>query len=372
MNLIKKLQIVFCGLLISAASYGFNPEFDTMVIFGDSLSDNGNLYRYFLHFLPVSPPYHEGHFSNGPLWAEYVYQNYFPSDYTIGFQNYAVGGAGAVLSYKENLPFTLTVELDDYFYWNTYGHKETSLYSIWIGANNYINGPTNVEPLTDGVVDAIGNVTERLIGRGGNKFLIINLPDLAKLPQSKKMSDPSLLTRLTLAHNQKLQQRVEALRNQYPDVLFLYFDAYTFFNESSAHPADYNITNIEDPCYMGSYSGWLTALLPSRAALHDFLKQQNPSMNDTQWSIIESNPVLHEAAETAYVYSRLPEAAKEEPLSCDSYLFWDHVHPTTVVHRLIAEQVSKLIEEAGLKPGWPESISKKVSNGRDKQITKKA
>lgn len=104
MNLIKKLQIIFCGLLISAVSYGFSPVFDTMVIFGDSLSDNGNLYRYFLHFLPVSPPYHEGHFSNGPLWAEYVYQNYFPSDYTIGFQNYAVGEPGRYYPIKKTCP----------------------------------------------------------------------------------------------------------------------------------------------------------------------------------------------------------------------------------------------------------------------------
>ncbi|KTC68727.1 lysophospholipase A [Legionella birminghamensis] len=371
MKLINRLRVLLCTMLISLSAYGFNPAFDTMVIFGDSLSDNGNLYRYFLHFLPVSPPYYEGHFSNGPLWAEYLYQNYFPSDYSIGFQNYAVGGAGAVLSYKENLPFTLSVELNDYLYWNTYGHKDTSLYTIWIGANNYVNGPSNVEALTDSVVDAIGNAAERLIGKGGNKFLIINLPDLAKLPQSKKISDPSLLTRLTLAHNQKLQQRVDSLRNQYPDALFLYFDAYSFFNESITHPADYGIHNIEDPCYLGSYSGWLTALTPSRNTLYTYLKQQNPGLSEAQWSIIQANPALHEAAETAYIYSKLPQAAKDEALYCDNYLFWDHVHPTTVVHRLIAEQISKLIEEAGLEANWPESISQKVSNGRDKQITEK-
>ncbi|CEG55512.1 Phosphatidylcholine-sterol acyltransferase (fragment) [Legionella fallonii LLAP-10] len=118
-----------------------------MVIFGDSISDTGNLYRFMWNKLPISPPYYQGRFSNGPLWIEQLYSSYSPQDYVDGFQNYAVGGTGAVFSYKQNLPFTFGREVSDYLYWNTYGKKATTLYTIWIGANNYLNGPTNIESI---------------------------------------------------------------------------------------------------------------------------------------------------------------------------------------------------------------------------------
>lgn len=350
-------KILLLGLLlikaICASAYG--NTFDTLVVFGDSLSDNGNLYRYFLHFIPLSPPYYEGRFTNGPLWVEYVYQNFFPASYTVGFQDYAVGGAGAVLSQKENLPFTLTAELNDYLYWNTYDHHDTSLYLIWIGANNYVNGPQDVEGLTTRVTDAITQVIEQLVQHGANKFLIVNLPDLAKLPQAKLLPDPELLTRLSQAHNRKLAEQIHKLITEHPDALFLTFDAYQFFDDAIKHADDYGITNITDPCYAGSYSGWLRNMTVDDDALFKFLQQESASFNKQQWQVIKNNPQIKEAVETAYWYSLLPPTIKNEPLACDNYLFWDKVHPTTIVHRLIAEEVDKVIAAAGLTATWPQT-----------------
>ncbi|HDV5785644.1 TPA: hypothetical protein RJD83_002616 [Legionella pneumophila] len=42
-----------------------------IVVFGDGLSDNGNLYAYTNHRRPASPAYYNGRFSNGPVWVEY-------------------------------------------------------------------------------------------------------------------------------------------------------------------------------------------------------------------------------------------------------------------------------------------------------------
>ncbi|KTD61259.1 SGNH/GDSL hydrolase family protein [Legionella spiritensis] len=353
----KKIAGLLAGLMLSLACLAANKQFDTMVIFGDSLSDNGNIYRYLWYYLPASPPYFEGHFSNGPLWVEYLYGHYFPGDYQEGFQDYAVGGAGAVLSYKENLPFTLTFELDNYLYWHTYGRKETTLYAIWIGGNNYINGPTNIEPLTDGVTAAIGNVIERLIGYGGNKFLIANLPDLGSLPQARDNQTQQLLTDLTLAHNSKLAYQVEVLRAKYPEVTFIYFDTYRYFNEAIASPGDYGLNNVSDPCYLGGYTGWLKAMLPDDDQLYQAMKEQHPDLTEQQWSMIKSNPQLHEAVVTGYVYALFPEHAREEPLRCDDYLFWDRVHPTTFIHQLLAEKAGELIDEAGLLAVMPDDSS---------------
>ncbi len=179
-------------------------------------------------FLPVSPPYYQGRFSNGPVWIEHLFKSYYPATNEEGFQNYAAGGAGAVLSYEETMPFTLTAELDDYLYWNTYGKKETSLFVIWIGANNYLSGPTNVDAITDSVVDSIGDAIERLIAVGGTKFFVANLPNLGLSPQARELGIESRLTELAQTHNRKLQAKVEQLRQEHPEVNIVYFDVYSF------------------------------------------------------------------------------------------------------------------------------------------------
>ncbi|MGQ3889614.1 SGNH/GDSL hydrolase family protein [Legionella sp. CNM-1927-20] len=350
----KKI-IMFCfSLLLTLHTYAFNNRFDTMVIFGDSLSDNGNLYNYMWHYLPSSPPYYLGRFSDGPVWTEYLYADLFPETYIEGFQDYAVGGAGAVLSYKENLPFTLAAELNNYFYWHTYGRKDTTLYTIWIGANNYINEPTNVEDLTTGVVNAIGNAVERLIAKGGNKFVLINLPDLARLPHAKNSSRQWLLTYLAETHNRKLTTRIDELKLKYPQVLFLYFDAYNFFNQSIDHSEDYGFINTDEPCYLGSYTGWLNTLKPDDETLFASLKARSPKLTEKEWLLIKNNPQLYEAALTSYLFNLLPANEQTEPMQCGNYVFWDQVHPTTAVHKIIAQQVRTLIDKAGLQPVLPE------------------
>lgn len=351
----KKIIYVALGLLFTAFSFAASKNFDTMIIFGDSLSDNGNLYRFMWSKFPISPPYFKGRFSNGPLWIDQLYDSYYSADYVENYQNYAVGGAGAVLSYKQNLPFTLAVELNNYFYWNTYGKKESSLFTIWIGANNYINGPTNIESITDSVVEAIGGAAERIISYGGNKFLIPNLPDLGRIPQSIDMHIEPLVTELVKTHNRKLAAKVEELKLKYPDSTFVYFDIFSFFNGAIDHAKDYGFSNVTEPCYMGSYSGWLLKYKPNDQSLLTFLKEQDPQVDTSGWDMIKNNPSLREAAVSSYIYQLLPNKYKSEPLNCDGYVFWDHVHPTTRAHYYIAQKAREALDTAGLHSHIPET-----------------
>jgi phospholipase/lecithinase/hemolysin len=351
----KKIMCLVLSVLLTASCFAANKRFDTMIVFGDSLSDNGNLYNFMWYTFPVSPPYFEGRFSNGRLWIEQLYNSYYPDNYTEGMQNYAVGGAGAVISYKQKLPFTLAVELNNYLYWNTYGKKESSLYTIWIGANNYINGPTNIDGITDSVVKAIADTAERLIEGGGDKFLIPNLPDLGRLPQSIEKHIEPLVTELAQTHNRKLAAKVEELKLKYPDVTFVYFDIYSFFSSAIDHAQDYGFSNVKDPCYMGGYIGWLLKYKPDDQTLLSFIKEKNPQFDTTRWDMIKDNPTLREAAVTSYLYQLLPEQYKSEPLNCEGYVFWDHVHPTTKTHYLIAQKAREALDAAGLQAFIPES-----------------
>ena len=63
-----------------------------LVVFGDSLSDNGNLYRVTMHRMP-GQVYWKGRFSNGPVWSEDLVKKVgFDSK---DFEDYAYGGATA-------------------------------------------------------------------------------------------------------------------------------------------------------------------------------------------------------------------------------------------------------------------------------------
>lgn len=326
-----------------------NKTFDSVVIFGDSLSDNGNLYRYMWGYLPLSPPYFNGRFSNGPVWAEHLYQLLYDQENENGFQDYAVGGAGAVLSYKENLPYTLGIEVNNYLYWHTFGKPEMSLFTIWIGANNYLNGPENIDDLTTGVVEAIGNAVEKLISKGGNKFIIGNLPDMGYLPQTQVNGTVDLLTKLTLAHNDKLARKVAQLKALYPETTILYFDAYSLFAEGIRNAERYGIINTSDPCYPGSYTGWIYTMQITTDMIYSRLNSETSKLSPQQWAMIKDNPQLLAAARVGYHYQNLPQWLQDEPPNCEGFMFWDHVHPSTMIHKKIAEHVAELIKQAGLK-----------------------
>src|SRR5262249_22192134 len=59
--------LVAASLVLSAASAA---AYSQLIIFGDSLSDTGNAFLGTGQTIPPSPPYFQGHFSNGPVWVE--------------------------------------------------------------------------------------------------------------------------------------------------------------------------------------------------------------------------------------------------------------------------------------------------------------
>ena len=65
-----------------------------IVLFGDSLSDNGNgSFALTLSAWPADAAYFDGRFSNGPTWIEYVAQAYFGAPLDRGLDDGAFGGA---------------------------------------------------------------------------------------------------------------------------------------------------------------------------------------------------------------------------------------------------------------------------------------
>ena len=87
------LAVAAMGAVASAANA---QTYNRVVVFGDSLSDNGNLYLATGGTTPLSPPYYQGRFSNGPVFTELLGFNvgrYAAGAPVTGSINYAFGGA---------------------------------------------------------------------------------------------------------------------------------------------------------------------------------------------------------------------------------------------------------------------------------------
>ncbi|KAK1985962.1 GDSL-like Lipase/Acylhydrolase [Colletotrichum cereale] len=87
------------GILValSATAHAMNPQlqyratppaFSSIIVFGDSFSDNGNGSARVSNSTWPPDPYYEGRFSDGIVWPEYV-----ASNLSIPLYDYAVGGA---------------------------------------------------------------------------------------------------------------------------------------------------------------------------------------------------------------------------------------------------------------------------------------
>src|SRR6478752_2291276 len=135
--------VISATTLFDRASAG---PFTNIVVFGDSLSDIGNVQQSFLTNTP-GPYYWNGRFSNGPVYAETLATGLgLPAltNSASGGTDYAYGGA---LTTGSPFPDSLVVkDVDDQVNQYTSSHNGTAntLYVVFAGANDLIDGQTNM------------------------------------------------------------------------------------------------------------------------------------------------------------------------------------------------------------------------------------
>lgn len=108
------ITIFLFVLAICNPTFALTSSINKVVFFGDSLTDTGNLYRYDFGFLPKSPPYSNGRFTNGIVWSEYVADRLKLKN--ISTENYALGGETVALHSPIGgfLPVTLSMSVKNY------------------------------------------------------------------------------------------------------------------------------------------------------------------------------------------------------------------------------------------------------------------
>lgn len=281
-----------------------------IVIFGDSLSDNGNLYEVMNHQLPQSPPYYEGRFSNGPVWIELLAASYFPENSKAHLANYAYGGAGVTDTENDEAYFTLRKEINSYLLTHDDKASEDTLYIVWIGANNYLGMPSEAEKTLQTVNSGINKGLKRLVAKGAKHILIINLPDLGRTPAAMEFDSIDTMRYFSTEHNNALAKTAEELKVSNPEVEWLFFDMNKGFDEVVANPEEYGFTNITGTC-------------------------SNAEINaKTQKSFLKM------------VASVKPKAKND---ACDGFLFFDLVHPSAAAHKILAEKARILLDAEGIE-----------------------
>lgn len=304
------MKYILSGLLLFFSSLSQAVTLNKMVMFGDSLSDNGNLYEYMKHQLPISPPYYEGRFSNGPVWIEVLAKQFYPENTNAHLLDYAFGGSGVAETEDMNgddddddgALFNLTREVDSYLLSHNDKADDKSLYVIWMGSNNYIALPDNPEQTVKAVNDGIQSEVERLVAKGAKHVMLMTVPDLGRTPGAIEFDSIEFLSALTNQHNATLKARIAQLKNKYPDVQWVLFDVNEIFVNALNEPELYGFNNITETCYEAAM------IEPSSQTILKMAASIKPQSN---------------------------------PHACDGYLFFDIIHPTGPAHAYIAEEAMR-------------------------------
>lgn len=146
-----------------------------LVVFGDSLSDNGNAAIYAASMGIAFPP-----LSNGPLWIDQLAVKLSlpdPQPFLAGTggTNYAVATAQTGSNGLSGVSDQLTA----FALAHPGGAPANALYTLWAGANDIFNGGNPVL-----AADNIFNNILSLAAGGGKYFLWLNLPDLGFTPRA--------------------------------------------------------------------------------------------------------------------------------------------------------------------------------------------
>ncbi len=223
-------------LLTFTLTASADSSYSALIVYGDSLTDNGNLFAA-IGYPPA--PYFNGRFSNGPVSSEQFagllgvpLLDFAWGGATSGLGNQVDGGSQTTLG-ALNLP-GMMVELAKYPV--PPALIPSSLFLVWGGANDFETGgsPTVAAANIDAIVAA-------LEAEGATHILVPGLPDLGLTPEFLGVQ---AATDYTNAFNSAL------LAGLPPGAT--YFDTFAFLNGIEADPSKYGITNVTAPCFDGT------------------------------------------------------------------------------------------------------------------------
>jgi outer membrane lipase/esterase len=294
-RLLPALALVVAALASAPAAHA--GPYNTFVVFGDSLSDNGNnaaagLFDPFQTitgntYVPSNTYAPAGTYSNGLVWAsDFAAMIGLPLAPSLaGGTDFAFGGAttGTPGPGTGGFPFSLLVQSSQYLMATGNVASPNGLYVIAGGGNDAraaltaIGGgasiPGTILATATSFAANVGSIVDALQAAGAQHIIVWDTPNLGLAPAV--MAGPpgtaALGTNLALSMNAALAARLAG------EAGVTTFDIFGLGTQFAANPALFGFSNVTDAC--GAVAG----------------------------------------------------------ADCSQYAYWDGIHPTAATHRVIAD-----------------------------------
>ena len=309
-------------VLAIAILFGFTANiraqtFNSVVVFGDSLSDSGNIAQ---SYTPIARSYGfeipaGTSFTTNPdpVWAEIVAQTFGASgtNSLAGGANYAWGGACVNPNgpcEESSVPGT-EQQINQHLSGGS-ADPET-LYMIWGGVNDISavagGNPSDPQSALDGVLEAAGAYVDQirdLQDAGARYVVVLNLPDAGKTINAQRAGAvnpgvPAALSALTRAYNEALDTGISSQEQGIVPV-----NIFALMDEIIEDPGNYGFTNADGiACTPGS------------------------------------NPLRPNGGLESIVCGPTDSGYLSPPDTDENYLFADGSHPSGAVHAAVASTV---------------------------------
>ena len=298
------LRSAALACLLAPVALLANPigSVSSLVVFGDSLSDNGNAAIALGGAIPGN--YAPNELTDGPttspatggplgLWVEQLAPKLgvaTPTPFLAGGTNYAVASAlsGTNPLFSPIPPLTQVPYTTDQvgLYSALHGGvaSSTALYTIWSGANDLAAG---VSPIT--AADNEFNNILALHAEGGKTFMWLNQPPLGETPDVASLGPLAVAAANAASAAYDFEWALDIAKLQALGIDVIGVDVNTLFLEIAADPAAFGFTNISSPAQGASgdpntYLFWdgehpTTAAdaLIATTAYNDFLAAPEPA-----------------------------------------------------------------------------------------------
>jgi phospholipase/lecithinase/hemolysin len=208
------------------------PAFDHIVVFGDSLSDNGNA----------------GRASNGPVWVEHLAERLGVSlkPSRTGGSNYAVGGARL-----DPRSGNTSLRAQASTYLRTSRPNGRILHIVSGGGNDLLAavGQPQAATTADVAVASLRSIVADLASQGATDILVPNLPGIGITPAIRSQGSHAVeaANQLAAHFNRALDQALSGFAGH--TSLRLYrLDVWQLAERVRANPAAAGFTDITTPC----------------------------------------------------------------------------------------------------------------------------
>lgn len=305
------LQVWLINIFLLCQNAAAQPDYSKLVVFGDSLSDTGNIAAVTFSF-PF--PYYQNRISDGPVAVDYlaaaIGSNADASLHlgsAVGGFNYAVAGGNIVGNDAEDLVAQVAAFLD-----RVGGAADPlALYAIVAGGNDVrdirgISSTAVAEQRIDQAIAALIAQLARLSNAGARYFLVANVPDVGQIPETfeKEAGDPGISLRATAysrLYNQQLRVALQDFARQ-RGVVIIEFDFFSTVTKLLANAASLGFWHTAVGCFD-----------PGEFSFH-------------------------------------PDCIELLEFRFDRFVFFDNLHPSSASHRIVGNAMIKALESFMLQP----------------------